>query len=101
MTVWHLDILRNRSGGFTLCAHDEQADRFEFEKIASTSRGDAISGLRKLSRRMGRPNMIVTDHAQVWTGLPATIGASHRYISFQQQARLSLLERQMRAEDRR
>lgn len=100
MSTWRLDILRKRNGKLTLYVQAEPSDRFESEEIASTGRRDVIPAILKIARRLGRPCVIHTDHAQVWSGLAAAVGASHRICSPSVQTRLSLLERRFRAEDR-
>lgn len=100
MIAWNMDISRKRDGKIALYVLTKDGDRFEAEKIASTARRDVIPAIRKIARRLGRPDVIHTDHARVWTGLPAVLGAAHRICSPRVQSRLSLLERRIRAEDR-
>lgn len=100
MITWSIDVLRKRAGKFTLCVLTEPDDRFETAEISGTNRSAVVRAILKLSRRLGRPDVIHTDHARVWSGLPAVIGARHRICSPAVQTRLSLLERRMRAEDR-
>lgn len=100
MNTWRLDILRKRNGKFALCVLTQPDDRFETAEISSTDRSVVAPAIQKLARRLGRPDVIHTDHARVWSGLPAVVGASHRICSPAVQTRLSLLERRMRVEDR-
>lgn len=100
MTAWYADILCKRNGKRTLCVQDDLGDRFETEEIGSIARSCVITAMRKIVRRIGRPDVIHTDHGRVWSGLPAAFGAAHRICSPSAQSRLSLLERRLRAEQR-
>jgi hypothetical protein len=100
MSSWTIDILRKRDGKFRLCVLTQPCDRFETAEISSTDRRVVAPAIQKIARRLGRPEVIHTDHAQVWRGLPAVVGAAHRVYPPAVQTRLSLLERRMRAEDR-
>jgi hypothetical protein len=100
MNVWSIDMLRKRDGKLALWVHNETADRFESEEISSTARRAVIPAIRRMVGRLGRPDVIHTDHAHFWHGLPAAFGAAHRVCAPNVQSRLSLLERRFRQEDR-
>jgi hypothetical protein len=98
MIALHVDILCKRDGKWTLCVQDDLGDHFETEEIGSTARTCVIAAIQKIVRRIGRPDIIHTDHGRVWSGLPAAFGAAHRICSPSAQSRLSLLERRFQAE---
>lgn len=100
MSVWSMDILRKRDGKLAIYVFTGPSDCLESEEISSTARRHIVPAIHKLARRLGRPDEIHTDHARVWSGLPAVVGAFHRICSPSVQSRLSLLERRFRAEDR-
>lgn len=100
MSAWKMDILRQRNGKLTIYVFTGPSCPLESEEISSTARRHVVAAIHKIARRIGRPHIIHTDHARVWSGLPAVVGASHRICSPSVQSRLSLLERRFRAEDR-
>jgi len=100
MSAWSMDILRKRDGKLTIFVSTGPSGPVDSEEISSTARLHVVPAIHRLARRLGRPEVIHTDHAQVWHGLPAIVGAAHRTCLPSEQSRLSLLERRFRAEDR-
>lgn len=79
--VWHLDMVRDVDAGLFVVAWDPDAGTLHRAPLYNRTPEGARWALRDLLKGAApiRPDVIVTDHALVWTGIAGRGGIEHQY----------------------